>query len=270
MITIRDTKLHAIIALSCALWSQPALAGASKWQEMMGARLRVVTESRQPDMKTLRGVLQIDLDPGWKTYWREPGASGIPPQINVAEGATGAEIHFPIPHWVDQSYGSWAGYSEPVSLPVTFMLEDGATQIAVDVFLGICRDVCVPVTGRFEVPLERSTGGTLQSIQVDAAFGNLPGDNSEALSISEPLWTGDGLLEIRVAHGESGGDTQLFLAGGEKHGFKKPVAVNQDTAETVFHAEPLFDPAKAGTFDLVLAARHGIDTAEITTQVAMP
>jgi len=267
---ILNIKLPVIIAMLCALWSQPALAGASPWDEMMGARLRIVTETLEPGTETLRGVLQIDLEPGWKTYWREPGASGIPPMIEVASGATDATIHFPIPHWVDQSYGSWAGYTEPVSLPLTFALEDGATAVAVDVFLGICREVCVPVTGRFEVPLGQSSGSTLQSIQVDAAFSNLPGLNTEALSIGSPSWTGDGMLEIRVTHNKGDGDTQLFLAGGEGRGFKKPLAVGEDADATVFHAEPLFDPAEAGTFDLIMAARHGIDTAEITAQVTAP
>lgn len=268
MIISRNKKLAFTIALLCALWPQPSLAGASKWDEMMGARLRVVTEDPQPDSKTLRGVLQIELEPGWKTYWREPGASGIPPKVEAVSGASEAAVHFPIPHWIDQSYGSWAGYTEPVSLPITFTLEDGASAVAVDVFLGICHDVCVPVSGQFEVPLGHSSGSMLQSIQVDAAFANLPGGNTEALSVGKPGWTEDGLLEIRVTH--RGSDTQLFVSGGEKHGFKKPVAVAEDASETLFRVEPLFDPEKAGAFDLVVAARSGNDSAEITTEVAAP
>lgn len=269
MIITRDKKLPFTIALLCALWSQPSLAGASQWDETMGARLRVITEDLQPDSKTLRGVLQIELEPGWKTYWREPGASGIPPRVEAISGASEAAVHFPIPHWVDQSYGSWAGYTEPVSLPITFKLEDGASTIAVDVFLGICHDVCVPVTGQFEVPLGHSSGSMLQSIQVDAAFADLPGGNTEALSIGDPVWTEDGALEISVVHADDD-ITQLFLAGGENRGFKKPIAVVEEGSETVFLAEPLFDPAQAGAFDLVMAARNGNSTAEITARIAAP
>lgn len=259
-----------IVAVLCALWSHPALAGASKWEETEGARLRIVTEERQPDSDTLRGILQVDLEPGWKTYWREPGASGIPPKIDAISGASHVATRFPVPHWVDQSYGSWAGYTEPVSLPVIFTLEDGANAVAVDVFLGICHDVCVPVTGRLEAPLGRTSGSTLQSMQVDAAFANLPGGNTAALSIGDPEWTEDGTLKIRVAHGAGGHDPQLFLAGGEKHGFKKPVVADGDASGTTFLAEPLFDPVKAGTFNLVMAARNGNDTAEITASVTAP
>jgi DsbC/DsbD-like thiol-disulfide interchange protein len=270
MIILRDKKLPFIVALLCALWSQHALAGASKWDETTGARLRVVTEDPQPGAETLRGVLQIDLEPGWKTYWREPGASGIPPSVEAVSGATEAAVHFPVPHWVDQSYGSWAGYTEPVSLPITFTLEDGATSVAVNVFLGICHDVCVPVTGQFEVPLEHSSGSMLQSIQVDAAFANLPGGNTQALSVSKPRWTEDGLLEIRVAHDGGPDDTQLFVSGGEKHGFKKPVAAAEDQSGTVFRVEPLFDPAEAGSFELIVAVRNGNDSAEITAGIVAP
>ena len=270
MTILRNKKLPFIIALLCALWSQHASAGASEWNETMGARLRVVTENPNPGAKTLRGVLQVDLEPGWKTYWREPGASGIPPKVEAVSGATEAAVHFPVPHWVDQSYGSWAGYIEPVSLPITFRLEDGASSVAVDVFLGICHDVCVPVTGQFEVSLHHSSGSMLQSIQVDAAFANLPGGNTDALSVGTPGWTKDGLLEIHVAHDKGGGGTQLFVSGGEKHGFKKPVVAAEDAAGTVFQVEPLFDPAEAGAFDLIVAARSGNDSAEITAKIAAP
>lgn len=265
-----NCKFAFIIAVLCALPGEPALAGSSDWIEMEGARLRVVTETPGPGAKTLRGILQVDLEPGWKTYWREPGASGIPPQVNVAEGASEATVHFPVPHWVDQSYGSWAGYTEPLSLPLTFHLEDGATAVAVDVFLGICDEVCVPVTGRFEVPLGQSSASALHSIQVDAAFANLPGPNTEALSIGEPFWTEEGMLEIRIRHHESGGETELFLAGGPHREFRKPVAVSEGLAETVFRAMPLFDPSDGGTFELIAAARHGNDSAEITIQLGAP
>ena len=263
-------KLPVIIAVSCALWPQAVLAGASKWDETMGARLRIVTEDPQPGSETLRAILQIDLESGWKTYWREPGASGIPPKIDAVSGASAADVHFPVPHWVDQSYGSWAGYTEPVSLPITFALEPDATALSASVFLGICHDVCVPVTGQIDVPLGASSGSALQAIQVDAAFAGLPGGNTEALSIGKPGWTEGGLLEIRVAHDDGDGETQLFLAAGEGRGFKKPVVADESAGETVFRAEPLFDPAEAGGFALTAAARHGLDTAEVTAEVAAP
>lgn len=29
---------------------------------------------------TIKAVLDVDLLPGWKTYWRDPGEAGVPPR----------------------------------------------------------------------------------------------------------------------------------------------------------------------------------------------
>lgn len=263
------SKSPVIIAIVCALSPHPVMAAASHWEETDGGRLRIVTEPWQTGMTTLRGALQIELQPGWKTYWREPGSAGIPPQVTVAGDATQVAIHFPVPNWVDDDYGSWAGYKHPVTLPLTFTLaKDGSSHdIAADVFLGICKDICVPVGAHFDMPLSVSAGSSLQTMQVDAAFAALPGGNSDALSISAPSWTADGKLEVSLAHIGGDGDAQLFLSAGAEHQFRKPVAVSDDGTTTVFRADPLFEPGESGDIDLVVAARRGDDTAEITVRM---
>lgn len=267
-----NAKSTCIVAVLLAVWTQAAEAGASAWQDTEGARLRIITEAWEPGTESLRGALQIELEPGWKTYWREPGSAGIPPSINASAGAERVTLHFPAPIWVDDAYGSWAGYRQPVSLPLTLDLEKGADVIVLDVFLGICHDICVPVTASFEVPLESPSGATLQTIQVDTAFAGLPDGNTDRLSIGEPSWTADGFLEIPVNHApkDADGGTQLFLAAGANRGFRKPVPVSASTSRTVFRAEPLFDPAQVGTLELVATARRGPDTAETVIAVAAP
>lgn len=270
MAFIPYSKFPVIIAIACTLSPQPVMAAASRWEETDGGRLRIVTEPWQTGMATLRGALQIELEPGWKTYWREPGSAGIPPQVSVAGDAAQVAIHFPVPNWVDDDYGSWAGYKYPVTLPLTFTLSGNGSphDIAADVFLGICKDICIPVSAHFEVPLTASAGSSLQTMQVDAAFAALPGGNSAALSIGTPSWTDDGRLQISLVHTGGDGKAELFLSAGAEHQFRKPVAVSDDGTTTVFRADPLFEPGKSGDVELIVAARHGDDTAE--TAMPMP
>ena len=273
MICSKSAKILPIVAAACVIWSQPANAGASRWEETDGGRLRIVTEAWQPGMETLRGALQIELAPGWKTYWREPGSAGIPPQVSVSdEFVSGVEIHFPAPEWTTDAYGSWAGYKHPVSLPLTFSIgkDKSASVIDTDVFLGICKDVCVPISASLPVSLAATSGSSLQTMQVDAAFAALPGGNTPALTIEEPAWTSDGMLEIRVTHQGGGDETELFVAGGTAHAFRKPVSVSSDADTTVFDVEPLFDPAKTDAFELYVTARHGIDAVEIRAEIGAP
>jgi DsbC/DsbD-like thiol-disulfide interchange protein len=44
-------------------------------------------------------ALQLDMAPGWKTYWRQPGDSGIPPRFDFSqtEGLQAVEVFYPTP-----------------------------------------------------------------------------------------------------------------------------------------------------------------------------
>lgn len=268
-------KWPAVFALLCAFTPHPAGAASAPWQQTEGARIRIVVEPAAPGQDVMRGLLQIDLEPGWKTYWREPGAAGIPPQLTIADSAVAATtIHFPAPEWSDDSSGSWAGYKHPVSLPLTFALADAAMpdKLEADVFLGICSEVCVPVSMHFEVQLADMKPNAMQTLLLDAAFSALPGGNSARLSIDNARWTGDGALEITVHHADdrTDGEADLFITAGSNHPFRKPVLVSRDAMTSVFRVDPVFDPAKAGDLEIVATARRGVEAVETDLRVVSP
>lgn len=266
-------KWPVIFALLCGVLPQQAAAAASPWQETEGARLRIVAEPARPGATGLRGMLQIELEPGWKTYWREPGAAGIPPQISLGDNANAqVTIHYPAPEWHDDPYGSWAGYAQPVSLPLTFTTaaDTWPATLKADVFLGICRDVCVPVTMDFDVPIGEEKPNAMQALLLDTAFSSLPADRSDRLSIADAAWTPDGVLEIRLDHAASDTDPQLFVSAGGNRPFKKPELVSDDGETALFRAEPVFDPAKAGEMTLIVTARNGVDAVERSFIVSSP
>ena len=51
------------------------------------SHVRLIAETALIDeeKKTLRVGLQIQLDEGWKTYWRDPGDAGLPMQFRWRE-----------------------------------------------------------------------------------------------------------------------------------------------------------------------------------------
>ena len=69
-------------------------------RDARAARVRLVT-SRQRRTPTAgcNGTLDIDLKPGWKTYWRDPGDAGVPPLLDVSASTNiaAAEFDFPAP-----------------------------------------------------------------------------------------------------------------------------------------------------------------------------
>jgi DsbC/DsbD-like thiol-disulfide interchange protein len=93
--------------------------------------------------------LVFDVVPGWKTYWRNPGAAGIPPRFDWSRSSNlgSAEIFWPQPK-IFESFGmTTLGYSGRTVLPVRFLPErpDKPMEIGLDLFLGVCREICVLV-----------------------------------------------------------------------------------------------------------------------------
>lgn len=113
------------------------------------ARIEVLQGWRDAD-GTHNGALAIRLAPGWKTYWRAAGEGGIPPHFDWSASGNldSLEIHFPVPKVFDQNGMRSYGYENQVILPFRAQPTDRADDIrlAGEIEIGVCLDICVPVT----------------------------------------------------------------------------------------------------------------------------
>src|ERR1041384_656566 len=69
---------------------------------------------------TLWVDLHLDIAPGWHTYWRNPGDSGLPTEIawTLPPGFSAGDIVWPVPErFVSNGIGNY-GYSRAVDLLV--------------------------------------------------------------------------------------------------------------------------------------------------------
>ena len=65
-------------------------------------------------------ALRLELSPGWKTYWRSPGDSGVPPRFDWA-GVTNldhAGARWPRPEVIDSGGERTLGYHDALVLPI--------------------------------------------------------------------------------------------------------------------------------------------------------
>jgi len=176
---LRLTMMRSsLTAISMLLASAGALQAASSgWFETDGVRLQLVTEDAPNAAGEMRGVVRIALEPGWKTYWKDPGDAGVPPQIDTASSVnvSGVEIHFPPPKRFETDNSPWAGYGAPLDLPVTFKVTDPAKFTAIDanVFVGVCKDICIPVQAKLSVTPDPGQNAEAQK-DIDRAFLALP------------------------------------------------------------------------------------------------
>lgn len=152
-------------AMPAAVRAQPADAVMAEWVSMPNGRLRVIAGGAPPsaDGRLYVGV-EIQLAPGWKTYWRMPGDAGIPPSFDWAKSTNidpkAVEILFPAPKRMADAGGDLVGYTGSVTFVGVLKPLSAAApiNIAVDVQLGICREQCIPVetTLTLAVPPQRT------------------------------------------------------------------------------------------------------------------
>jgi DsbC/DsbD-like thiol-disulfide interchange protein len=133
------------------LVAEPTLAAQaeSPWESNFHSKVRLLGGSDAPDAdgKRLAGV-QIRLDPGWKTYWRMPGDSGIPPEFDWSgsRNLKSAQVLWPAPRRFEDAGGTGLGYADEVIFPILIEPENPGEPIALrlDLHYGTCETLCIP------------------------------------------------------------------------------------------------------------------------------
>ena len=128
-------------------------------------------------------ALRIEMDPGWKTYWRTPGDAGIPPYFDWTGSGNlnSVRIFWPVPTVFDQNGLTTVGYKDAVVIPVELTARDAGKPIRVNLAanIGVCEDICVPynavVTGDLSAAVD-----VRQDARIRAALINRPLSQKEA------------------------------------------------------------------------------------------
>lgn len=94
--------------------------------------------------------LRLRLAERWKTYWRSPGEAGIPPLFDFtgSENLAGVEVLWPRPRVFTLNGLRTIGYAREVVLPLRVRPADPGRDVVLrgTVDMGVCRDICLPVT----------------------------------------------------------------------------------------------------------------------------
>ena len=108
----------------------------------------------------MRAGIEIKLQPGWKTYWRYPGDSGVPPRFDFAgsENVAARRVLWPAPHPFTDEAGTSIGYKDNVIFPVRVTPRDPAKPVTLQAKLdyAVCEKLCVPAEGKAQLVLERN------------------------------------------------------------------------------------------------------------------
>ncbi|MBW3096926.1 protein-disulfide reductase DsbD domain-containing protein [Pseudohoeflea coraliihabitans] len=265
-------------AILFLLSSEAALALATDWATTKGGRMRLVIDPAANAQGITRGVLEIDLEPGWKTYWIDPGGSGVPPQITL-DHSTGIELEalrLPAPRQVDDGYSVWAGYTQPVAFGLEFSRQ-GAAQLEADIFVGICEKICIPFQTHFSLAIPaaaNSAASAGDSALVAATFRALPSAPQADFKVQSLRYQagagekGAGQLHVvaRLPEFRPGAAApDLFIASGEGWIFGAAQLLGDDGEEARFSVPVIRQPdnpetAKNGFYTVLSIGRRAVET----------
>ena len=151
-------------------------ASESPWSEDVRSAVRLVAgDSRNGDAQ-LRAGIEIKMQPGWKTYWRYPGDSGVPPQFDFSgsENLKAATVLYPVPHLFTDETGQTLGYKERVILPLVVSPQQPGkpVRLHLKIAYAVCEKLCVPAEGRAELTL--GPGNSTSNPELTTAEARIP------------------------------------------------------------------------------------------------
>ncbi|GEM_PF-143261 len=241
----------------------PAVAATSSWVETPGGDVRLVALPANAD-GTVRAMLDIRLHDGWKTYWRDPGGSGIPPSVAVS-GAELTAVGFPAPKRLGDQTNHYIGYDAPVRLPLTLAKPEGGA-ITATVFLGVCKDICIPVQAELTADASaESFANPLEAMAISDADATLPHGAGDGFKPLSGQWAADGKsISVRFEAPAEGALPDVFLSGTSTFEFGAAGPVRRDGGVFVADVPVLHKPK---VFDLTknpikLTVRAGDKTME--------
>ena len=124
--------------------------------------------------------LKIEHQPHWHTYWRNPGDSGLPTTLawTLPAGVQAGPIEWPTPQRLPVGPLLNYGYEGTLLLPVALTLPErplgGPLRIQLRADWLVCKEVCIPEGGDFELSLPPGPAVTTEQAAFDAARAALP------------------------------------------------------------------------------------------------
>jgi len=256
------------------LVANPAAAQdiAGPWVDGERHRLRMIAGAI-PDAApgTVMAFVEMAMDRGWKTYWKNPGtAGGIPPEFDWSKSTNvqSAEVLFPVPLVMSDSAGDVIGYREYAIFPVRITPANVAAPVVLDVTAnyGICEKLCVPAETSLSLTIP---SGPLPSAGADAerAYGAVPRNKANlkpgdptGLTVERPS-EAPGLMRLTARFPGDAAGAAMYLAVADGRYLPLPVrgAAGDETItfDVTFSNVDDLNALRGATVTVVMAGEKG-------------
>ncbi|MHC2331546.1 protein-disulfide reductase DsbD domain-containing protein [Bradyrhizobium sp. USDA 4454] len=156
IVTVPLRAAFGVVALFSVAFAATGVRAddASPWQQDTHSAVRLLAGSRSGAV--LLGGIAFQLQDGWKTYWRTPGDSGVPPRFDFSksDNVDAVTVMWPAPRQFDDGAGGTSlGYKHQVVLPLRIVAKnpDKPLVLRADISYAVCEKLCVPVEAKAEL-----------------------------------------------------------------------------------------------------------------------
>lgn len=168
----------AAVSLVTAAAMPAFAANSSQWDTDTRSAVRLVAARMvvESGVPMLRAGVELKLQSGWKTYWRYPGDSGVPPVFDFggSENVKSVTVLWPAPERFSDGSGYSIGYKDNVILPLRVIPRNEHKPVTLRLKLdyAVCESLCVPAKANVE--LQFTSGDGLSDSMVAAAEARVP------------------------------------------------------------------------------------------------
>lgn len=153
-------------------------ADASAWSQDSKSEMRLIAGAGKAGDAVLRAGVEIKMQPGWHTYWRYPGDSGVPPRFDFSgsDNVKSAAVRFPAPRLFNDDGGNFIGYADGVIFPVQVVPRQAGkpVMLRLKIDYAVCEKLCIPAEGRAELTLVTGASGNDAALMAAEARVPIP------------------------------------------------------------------------------------------------
>jgi DsbC/DsbD-like thiol-disulfide interchange protein len=218
MVPARAALALTVAVLASAQTFEARAEDASPWLRDSHSAVRLLAGSRSGSV--LLGGIAFQLQPGWKTYWRTPGDSGVPPRFDFSksENIDAVTILWPAPSKFDDGAGGHSlGYHDQLVLPLRIVAKnaDKPVTLRASINYAVCEKLCIPVEADAELPF--TSVASTEDNALFAALDTVPkpaniGDPNP-LTIRDVKRDGKSTVLVDVVAPDSDKQVNLFVEG---------------------------------------------------------
>jgi suppressor for copper-sensitivity B len=131
-------------------------------------------------------ALDFNLKPGWKIYWRQPGDSGMPPNLdyNNSNNLKSLDLKWPFPKKEYEAANLLTNiYKDNVIIPIAITVKDPTKPLNLQTVLNfqVCKDICIPFQTNLFLLLDTGESNyTKYLYKIERALSKVPIDYKKA------------------------------------------------------------------------------------------